>query len=282
MSAPLLPVDILQEIVEQLVDDKKTLYICLFVSRLWCRIIIPVLWRRPFHLLHISNVTSPFKFRQLLTVCFWTLLNPHENTPIAAKTFAIPERRGGLTFNYIQVIQELQPHHVYLAVKKLFNNYRISFGIMNELLKSTKEVSALTVTSLNPSVLPITMIGEFFGQIINTCQNLRKLTIEGMGNSQIPNFSQPYLRGIDRPYTLERIHFRSCILISGVISPFDEWDLLENFELSFEGCEPFMSIIDTFLEGRMKKRIFGKKHVYIGNQKLGLNINYCLGTENFP
>src|SRR5436305_5488531 len=44
MSCP-LPADCLNEIFENLDDDKITLHSCLLVSRLWCKISVRILWR---------------------------------------------------------------------------------------------------------------------------------------------------------------------------------------------------------------------------------------------
>lgn len=43
-----VPLDCLQEIFQYLENDIKSLYRCMFVNRTWCRIIIALLWRRPF------------------------------------------------------------------------------------------------------------------------------------------------------------------------------------------------------------------------------------------
>ena len=40
-----LPADCLNEIFENLDDDKITLRSCLLVSRLWCKISVRILWR---------------------------------------------------------------------------------------------------------------------------------------------------------------------------------------------------------------------------------------------
>ena len=42
---PQLPADILGEIFELLEDDRKTLYSCLLVNCLWCKIAVRILWR---------------------------------------------------------------------------------------------------------------------------------------------------------------------------------------------------------------------------------------------
>src|SRR3954468_9689040 len=40
-----LPADCLNEVFENLKDDKITLHSCLLVSRLWCKISVRILWR---------------------------------------------------------------------------------------------------------------------------------------------------------------------------------------------------------------------------------------------
>ncbi|CAG8647733.1 11010_t:CDS:2, partial [Ambispora leptoticha] len=47
---PELPIDILPNILDHIEqDDANTLFSCLLVSRIWCRLIIPILWRNPFN-----------------------------------------------------------------------------------------------------------------------------------------------------------------------------------------------------------------------------------------
>src|SRR5687767_3010854 len=43
--ACLLPADCLNEIFENLEEDKITLYSCLLVNRLWCEVSVRILWR---------------------------------------------------------------------------------------------------------------------------------------------------------------------------------------------------------------------------------------------
>src|SRR6266498_2837136 len=45
----------LQEILEYFKNDRATLYSLLFVSRLWCKIVVPLLWRQPFDMASLEN-----------------------------------------------------------------------------------------------------------------------------------------------------------------------------------------------------------------------------------
>ncbi|CAG8625486.1 12941_t:CDS:2 [Gigaspora margarita] len=46
--SPTLLVECLEEILSHLVQDRSSLYSCLFVNRLFCRLTIPILWQNPF------------------------------------------------------------------------------------------------------------------------------------------------------------------------------------------------------------------------------------------
>ncbi|RGB39190.1 hypothetical protein C1646_754858 [Rhizophagus diaphanus] len=43
-----LPPELLNEVIQNLHYDYKTLHSCILVNRLWCRLVIPLLWEDPF------------------------------------------------------------------------------------------------------------------------------------------------------------------------------------------------------------------------------------------
>ncbi|CAG8457258.1 2026_t:CDS:1 [Acaulospora morrowiae] len=50
-ESPSLPIETIEEIFKY-ITNQSTLYSCLFVNRLWCRKIVPILWARPSPLLY--------------------------------------------------------------------------------------------------------------------------------------------------------------------------------------------------------------------------------------
>src|SRR5437762_2354664 len=59
--ACLLPIECLNNVFENLEDNKATLYSCLFVNRLWCKVSVRILWRSfPY-----SRVIGVTYFRQM-------------------------------------------------------------------------------------------------------------------------------------------------------------------------------------------------------------------------
>src|SRR5436305_7752581 len=63
MSCSLLP-DCLNEVFENLKDDKITLHSCLLVSRLWCKISVRIFWRK---LLSFNYSVTPAIFGTLIS-----------------------------------------------------------------------------------------------------------------------------------------------------------------------------------------------------------------------
>ncbi|RGB32792.1 hypothetical protein C1646_205883 [Rhizophagus diaphanus] len=50
-----LSLDSLREILGYFKNDRATLYSLLFVNRLWCKIVVPLLWRQPFDMASLEN-----------------------------------------------------------------------------------------------------------------------------------------------------------------------------------------------------------------------------------
>ncbi|RIA99353.1 hypothetical protein C1645_730965 [Glomus cerebriforme] len=48
MTFSSLPVECVCSIINELEDDRSTLYKCLFVNRFWCKTVAPLLWKQPF------------------------------------------------------------------------------------------------------------------------------------------------------------------------------------------------------------------------------------------
>ncbi|EXX76739.1 hypothetical protein RirG_030340 [Rhizophagus irregularis DAOM 197198w] len=53
-----VPLECLQEILQFLQDDLKSLYATLFVDKLWCINVIPILYKNPFVLLNQALFTT--------------------------------------------------------------------------------------------------------------------------------------------------------------------------------------------------------------------------------
>ncbi|POG58608.1 hypothetical protein GLOIN_2v1729262, partial [Rhizophagus irregularis DAOM 181602=DAOM 197198] len=45
--------ELIFDIIKYFQDDYSTLYSCVLVNRLWCRLTIPLLWENPFSILKL-------------------------------------------------------------------------------------------------------------------------------------------------------------------------------------------------------------------------------------
>src|SRR5690349_7906408 len=83
-----LPVDCLYEIIEYFEDDKKTLYSCLLVNRLFCEISVKIFWRNvlSYNTSNFSTLITclPYDSKNLLYENEITILTP---TLIKSPTF---------------------------------------------------------------------------------------------------------------------------------------------------------------------------------------------------
>ncbi|CAG8483240.1 12216_t:CDS:1 [Ambispora gerdemannii] len=79
MAVTSLPVDLLSPFLKPLATDKKSMYNCLLVSRLWCRTIVPYLWRNPFQLI-IYDRQNRSKTQALLKTYFICLENDKKSS----------------------------------------------------------------------------------------------------------------------------------------------------------------------------------------------------------
>src|ERR1043166_4684118 len=65
----LLPADVVSEILQHLKDDTETLCSGLFVNRLWCHVVVPLLWRDPWAIAKSRQRYEAYEFLSVLCGC---------------------------------------------------------------------------------------------------------------------------------------------------------------------------------------------------------------------
>src|SRR5260363_69665 len=113
-----LPTECFFKIFNNLQDDYKSLYSCLLVSRLWCRIIIPILWSKIDKLNDI----------RLINICLLTLTAEEQSLLIPFK-FHLPTYQKPL-FNYTSYITSIDANDLYdRNIRWLkYNGYKVYTG----------------------------------------------------------------------------------------------------------------------------------------------------------
>ncbi|KAG9284612.1 hypothetical protein G9A89_004654 [Geosiphon pyriformis] len=105
-----LALDCLDEIFQNLLDDKATLFSCALVNRAWCRLVIPTLWSSPI---------NPGHLRLAIPVISILLasLPEEEKLTLIGVGFPFPATLTQPVFKYAEFIKELHSDGVELAVR---------------------------------------------------------------------------------------------------------------------------------------------------------------------
>ncbi|CAB4394461.1 unnamed protein product [Rhizophagus irregularis] len=101
-----LPADCLNEIVEYLEEDNITLYSCLLVNRLWCKVSVRILWR------NIQNCRT-------IIACL-----PNESRYILHKNKIIISTSKPPLFNYVTFIKNLSIYNINNLIKNILQNFQ--------------------------------------------------------------------------------------------------------------------------------------------------------------
>ncbi|CAG8636390.1 2142_t:CDS:1 [Paraglomus brasilianum] len=108
---PTLPQEVLTEVMKHVGEnDLMTLQRSILVCRHWCRAIVPLLWRKPFHHTH-RNAAGKRKLIPVYLAC----LKEEEKKYLTANDFSIPKSKPAL-FNYITYLQWLNDFYVLEAI----------------------------------------------------------------------------------------------------------------------------------------------------------------------
>ncbi|PKC08371.1 hypothetical protein RhiirA5_500021 [Rhizophagus irregularis] len=120
--------DIIYLILQELQDDKKSLYSCLSVNKTWCEMIIPILWNNPWKYLNLKIENYKLLFNVIISYLpnnFRNILNQKFN--FLKDSYQKP------LFNYINFCRHLNLNEIYKVLYSLFEGYEIS-TIKNEIL----------------------------------------------------------------------------------------------------------------------------------------------------
>src|SRR5436190_15530869 len=104
----LIDEDCLSLIFEELNCDKNSLYSCLLVNRLWCKTVVPILWRDPWKFLDGPNILKNFARDKSFLNTFLLHLSEESKNYLKVQGvdnfLSIPQHKKPL-FNYISYIK---------------------------------------------------------------------------------------------------------------------------------------------------------------------------------
>ncbi|PKC64191.1 hypothetical protein RhiirA1_462746 [Rhizophagus irregularis] len=199
------------EIINYLKNDFSTLYSCILVNKLWCRLAIPLLWENPF-----SNPTRNYSFIEIylnnLNDDFKTKLNEYEiiNISLFSKNIMFNYLKE-IYFQWLADVASINTKSLYNSEQD-FKDFRrlvlmslFKIFIENEVNLDTLEIKTSS-TNYNSDILELILKNQNFihnvknlklhiddnndckiiynriTQIIHLHQNLKKILIVGANN----------------------------------------------------------------------------------------------------
>ncbi|CAI2163769.1 7466_t:CDS:1 [Funneliformis geosporum] len=129
----ILPEDCIKEILEHLAEDKKSLYKCLFANRLFCKCVVPILWRDPWseYFSRESFWTRDPWSEYFSRTNYWTILGktiikcfPREiKQSLSKKIFLNPSLLQQPLFIYVSYIQSISESAIDTLNENVFEDY---------------------------------------------------------------------------------------------------------------------------------------------------------------
>src|SRR6266536_3954513 len=107
MSNSKISSELIYEIIKYFQNDFSTLYSCILVNRLWCRLVIPILWKDPF-----SIPTKNFNF---IEIYLHNLNDDYLKTKLNKYNINIP---SNTLFNYPSFIKNLNTRKMFSSIEK--------------------------------------------------------------------------------------------------------------------------------------------------------------------
>ncbi|KAG9284554.1 hypothetical protein G9A89_014158 [Geosiphon pyriformis] len=187
-----LPVDLLSHLIEPLKNDKKSLHSCLLVNRLWCRAVVPCLYRDSFNLLWIEpDHRHRDQARCLLRTYFSCLSNETKDQISSSTSIDLSSLRTERSpiFKYQIYLENLSDSKLLTTAGSFFINKEFFLGnyvLQPVLFKAIYEMfiqdaQGLQVLLLHGIFWNIQISVENISKIINLIQKkqtqLQKITI---------------------------------------------------------------------------------------------------------
>ncbi|GBC40334.2 hypothetical protein GLOIN_2v1868022 [Rhizophagus irregularis DAOM 181602=DAOM 197198] len=253
--------ELTNEIIQYFRKDFSTLYSCILVNRLWCRLAIPLLWENPFPISYSKN----YHFIKI----YLNKLNEDDKIKLNEYGFNYNLSPSSTLFNYPSFIKYLNTREVVFNIKSwIFNtlvdknhDYELVNLIYGLLLKVFIENEGILDSFEVMSNLEyFNNITDLILQNLNFTYNIRKLKLKLDISCQ--NFTQ-FLKFL----------FTNCNSISTIVLSFHYISVYNRSSL----VEKYLSQL-IISQHNLKKISFEYNMIY--NQFLALKNSNCSNTLN--
>jgi hypothetical protein len=206
-----IPIECLDGILEYFEEDKLTLYSCLLVNRLWCKISVRILWRDIWNFKRLYYQLRPLRVASsILSTLIACLPNESKELLYKNKIFISTPTSNSPLFNYAEFCKILLIHEITMTIDYVFkekpsiNSLSLKDGnnlVANEIIKMfTNQISSLKKLScyyynryyhLNislpyfPAAKDLSQLccssnlsSDFFYHLSQICHNIQSISIE--------------------------------------------------------------------------------------------------------
>ncbi|GET61684.1 uncharacterized protein OCT59_013008 [Rhizophagus irregularis] len=178
--------DILSQIFEE-IDDKNSLYSCLFVNRTWCVTAVPILWRNP---------NPHYNFNLFVLYIFYSIKSMKVLFDILLLLHLLEESRDtfknqGIDINYLITEKYKRPLFNYVNFWKYLNLTFIDNMIYNSGIKSPSyklqnteyqlhHISGFECcfSKLEPIHCNNVIIDNILEELVKICKSIKKLRFD--------------------------------------------------------------------------------------------------------
>src|SRR6266480_2331705 len=149
MSCP-IPTYCLNEIFENLEDDKISLHSCLLVSRLWCKVSVRILWRDIWNFKNSVTYQRRLKVESAILSTLFACL-PNESKELLHKNeiFISTPTSNPPTFNYAAFCKVLSIHEISRIINEVLKHEISSLSLKDRNYLVTKEIYKMFVNQVS-------------------------------------------------------------------------------------------------------------------------------------
>jgi hypothetical protein len=229
--------DCLEIILNELRFDSTTLHSCILVNRLWCRIAIPILWKKFFYF-YYCNRTEPNSRNKFYDIIIYLLPKSSKQLLIDKNILKLPYDNINESiplFNYINFFSQISPNFIDNVIQKLNKSNNNKFQV--EKNKQQQQQQQQQRQKHKNFILE----QEIYKLFINNCNNIKIFQWETI---------QPLPRFLGASKCFSQLRFLSIDLeLVNSISLFEMSQICQNIEyLGLRNCNQDIPGLINFID----------------------------------
>ncbi|CAI2168349.1 2563_t:CDS:2 [Funneliformis geosporum] len=187
---PQIPIDILYEILEHIEDDRMTLFSCLLVNHIWCKISVRILWKniQNFDTLvaclpnesieklrrisvYVTTPTKPLLFNYAIFVKYFSFDDINDKIGMFTGFFTSSVRKLIMLEIFVMLLNQATLKNLNIRLKQIPS---IDFSSYPKATNCLKDLTKISYRS--------DLCSDFLMQMSRFCQNIRSMDVKLKSN----------------------------------------------------------------------------------------------------